>query len=133
MEPDRWHQDGEEMVDSSPLRHMAGQVHRDIESVPLIRPENAMNAQLAALDQVQSTAIDLGLKFGPKLLREPAPLVPVATLADSSVSISLRPWVSLDAFPTAADKINKAVLESFRAGGISIPFPQREVRLLGQS
>jgi len=68
MEPDRWHQDGEEMVDSSPLRHMAGQVHRDIESVPLIRPENAMNAQLAALDQVQSTAIDLGLKFGPKLL-----------------------------------------------------------------
>jgi small conductance mechanosensitive channel len=27
-----------------------------------------MNIQLAALQQVQSTAIDLGLKFGPRLL-----------------------------------------------------------------
>jgi small conductance mechanosensitive channel len=31
-------------------------------------PETIMNNQLAALDQVQSTAIDLGLKFGPKVL-----------------------------------------------------------------
>jgi len=29
--------------------------------------------------------------------------------------------------------ITQAVLETFRARGIHIPFPQREVRLLGQS
>lgn len=78
------------------------------------------------------TRIDALLAANPKVLRDPAPLVQVATLADSSVNISIRPWVSVEAFPTAAGDINKAVLESFRAGGISIPFPQREIRLLGQ-
>ncbi len=76
--------------------------------------------------------IDALLASNPKVLREPAPLVQVATLADSSVSIGIRPWVSVQDFPSAAGDINKAVLESFRAGGIAIPFPQREVRLLGQ-
>jgi small conductance mechanosensitive channel len=76
--------------------------------------------------------IDALLASNPKVLREPAPLVQVATLADSSVSIGIRPWVSVQDFPTAAGDINKAVLESFRASGITIPFPQREVHLLGQ-
>ncbi len=78
------------------------------------------------------TRIDALLTANPKVLRDPAPLVQVATLADSSVNIGIRPWVSVESFPTAAGDINKAVLESFRAGGISIPFPQREIRLLGQ-
>ncbi len=76
--------------------------------------------------------IDALLASNPKVLSEPAPLVQVATLADSSVSIGIRPWVSVQDFPSAVGDINKAVLESFRAGGIAIPFPQREVRLLGQ-
>ena len=76
--------------------------------------------------------IDALLAANPHVLRDPAPLVQVATLADSSISIGIRPWVSVDAFGTAAGEINKAVVESFRAGGIAIPFPQREVRLLGQ-
>lgn len=77
--------------------------------------------------------IDASLAANPNVLREPPPLVQVATLADSSVNITIRPWVSVEAFPTASSEINKAVLETFRANGIHIPFPQREVRLLGQA
>lgn len=88
-----------------------------------------------AYDTDLSTAlsrINALLAANPKVLSEPAPLVQVATLADSSVSIGIRPWVSVQDFPTAAGDINKAVLDSFRADGIVIPFPQREIRLLGQ-
>ncbi len=77
--------------------------------------------------------IDALLAANPKVLREPAPLVLITTLADSSVSIGIRPWVSVEAFPTAAGDIYKAVLESFLVDGIVIPFPQREVRLLKHS
>jgi len=31
----------------------------------------------------------------------------------------------------ALGRVNRAVLEAFRRGGVAIPFPQREVRLLG--
>lgn len=83
-----------------------------------------LNAALASIDAI--------LAANPAVLREPAPLVRVVTLADSSVNIAIQPWVAVGAFPTAPGEINQAVLETFRARGIHIPFPQREVRLLGQ-
>ena len=76
--------------------------------------------------------IEALLAANPEVLRDPAPLVQIATLADSSVNIGVRPWVSVEAYPTAAGGINKAILDSFREAGITIPFPQREVRLIGQ-
>lgn len=73
------------------------------------------------------------LAANPRVLQQPAPLIQVAALADSSINIAIRPWVSVEAFATVAGEINQAVLASFRAAGIVIPFPQREIRLLGQS
>jgi len=58
-------------------------------------------------------------------------MVRVLTLADSSVQIAVRPWTTVDDFYTASSEITQAVLETFRLRGIAIPFPQREVRLLG--
>jgi small conductance mechanosensitive channel len=72
------------------------------------------------------------LAANPQVLKQPAPLIQVAALGDSSINIAIRPWVSVEAFATVASEINRAVLASFREGGIVIPFPQREIRLLGQ-
>lgn len=114
-----------------PNRHIAGEILHNYGQVRQVHTsvgvayDSDLNRALAAIDAV--------LAAMPGTLREPAPLVQVAALADSSVNISVRPWVPLAAFPTAAGEINKAILESFRAQGIAIPFPQREVRLLGQA
>ena len=114
-----------------PNRHIAGEIlhnygqGRQVHTSVGVAYDSDLNRALAAIDAV--------LAAMPGTLREPAPLVQVAALADSSVNISVRPWVPLAAFPTAAGEINKAILESFRAQGIAIPFPQREVRLLGQA
>ena len=78
-------------------------------------------------------AIDAMLSANPRVLRDPAPQVQVATLADSSVHIAVRPWVAVPDYGPVGSELNRAILEGFRAGGIAIPFPQREVRLLGQA
>lgn len=70
------------------------------------------------------------LAQNPRVLKDPAPGVGVATLADSSVNLAIKPWAKVDDFGPASAEINKAIVESFRAGKIEIPFPQREVRML---
>lgn len=70
------------------------------------------------------------LARNPRILKEPAPAVGTSMLGDSSVVISIKPWVALADYGPAQAEINQAVLERFREAGISIPFPQREVRIL---
>jgi small conductance mechanosensitive channel len=68
----------------------------------------------------------------PRVLKEPEPVIGVAMLADSSVDIAVRPWVQVSDFRAAGAEINQALVLALRSNGISIPFPQREVRLLGE-
>lgn len=75
-------------------------------------------------------AVEEVLRSNPRVLQEPSPVVQVVTLADSSVNIGVRPWVSVPDYALAIGELNRSVLETFRQQGISIPFPQREVRLL---
>ena len=78
-------------------------------------------------------AIDELLAAHPKILQEPAPLIRVLALSDSSVNIAIRPWVAVADYHDASSDITRGVLETFRERGIHIPFPQREVRLLGNA
>jgi small conductance mechanosensitive channel len=77
------------------------------------------------------SVIDELLRANPRVLQEPAPVVGVKRLADSSVAIRVSPWVAVPDYIEAGGEINKAILETFRDKHIDIPFPQREVRMLG--
>lgn len=81
-----------------------------------------LNAAVGAVREV--------LQANPRLLKEPAPVVGVSRLADSSVRISIGPWVTVPDFVAATSEVNRAVLEVFRQRQIRIALPQREVRLL---
>ena len=83
------------------------------------------NLALALLHEV--------LGGNPRVVKEPAPVIQVVMLADSSVNIGVRPCVNVPDYPVATGEINKAIVETFRARDIVIPFPQREVRLLGDA
>ncbi|MGH7163298.1 MAG: mechanosensitive ion channel family protein, partial [Planctomycetota bacterium] len=65
----------------------------------------------------------------PRLLKDPAPVVAVVQLADSSVNLAVRPWVRTADYWDAAFALNEEVKLAFDAQGISIPFPQRDVHL----
>jgi small conductance mechanosensitive channel len=66
-----------------------------------------------------------------RVLPDPPPAIQVASLADSSIEIAVRPWVNVPDFGAARGELNRAIVESFRNKSIVIPFPQREVRVLG--
>jgi len=70
------------------------------------------------------------LRSNPRVLADPAPVIHVSVLADSSVDIAVRPWVAVPDYVVAQGEINKAIVEAFRGRNIVIPFPQREVRML---
>ena len=66
-----------------------------------------------------------------RVLRDPAPQVQIVALAESMVQIALKPWVAVTDYPVIIGELSLAVVETCRRRGISIPFPQREVRLIG--
>lgn len=59
------------------------------------------------------------------ILKDPAPEVYVAELADSSVNLSLRFWAKNDVFWAAHFHVMEEIKTRFDAAGIEIPFPQR--------
>lgn len=68
-----------------------------------------------------------------RVLPEPAPLIAVSELADSSVNLLVRPWVnSGDYWPFFWDTTEK-VKRRFDEEGIVIPFPQRDVHMHNQA
>ena len=68
-----------------------------------------------------------------RVLGDPAPLIQVVTLADFAVRIAMKPWVAVADFNAVVGELNVAVARELHRRGISIPLPQREVRLVGKA
>jgi small conductance mechanosensitive channel len=67
----------------------------------------------------------------PRVLADPTPVIQVITLADSAVQIAIKPWVAVADYGSVAGELNLSLVEQLRQRGIGIPYPQREVRLIG--
>lgn len=65
----------------------------------------------------------------PLTLDNPAPVIRLNELADSSVNFICRPWVKSEDYWSVYWDITRAVKEQFDANGISIPFPQQDVHI----
>jgi small conductance mechanosensitive channel len=73
------------------------------------------------------------VRANPRVLADPAPVIQVVSLADSAVQIAVRPWVSVTDYGMVAGELNVSLLAELRRRGVGIPYPQREVRLIGGS
>ena len=62
-----------------------------------------------------------------RILKEPACLIGVAELGDSSVNFTVRPWVAASDNLAVRLAFTEAVKLRFDAEGISIPYPQMDV------
>lgn len=67
----------------------------------------------------------------PRVLAEPEPAVRLMEFADSGITLELRVWLSdpEQGIGNVRSDINLAIWRSFKAAGITIPFPQRDVHL----
>jgi len=62
-----------------------------------------------------------------RILKDPAPVVAVAELADSSVNFNVRPWCATGEYWNVYFDTHEKVKLAFDAEGISIPYPQMDV------
>ena len=83
------------------------------------------------IDKAQSALMEL-LTGDARVLEEPAPQVMVTALADSSVNLNLRCWTKTDDYWGLRFDLNKLAKERVEAAGCTIPFPQRDVHLIGR-
>lgn len=66
-----------------------------------------------------------------RILKDPAPVVAVLALADSSVNLVVRPWVKSSDYWGVYFDVTEKVKAALESAGITIPFPQRDVHLIG--
>ena len=84
------------------------------------------------MDRVFALLLDIARRQ-PRVLADPAPGCFITALGDNGIEVELGLWIADPDQGQAALRgaILKEALETFRAQGIEIPFPQREVRLAG--
>ena len=64
-----------------------------------------------------------------RVLQDPAADVLVSGLAESSVQLTLRAWVSTPDVLAAKSELLEAIHREIRARGLSIPYPQRDLHV----
>ncbi|MBT4520172.1 MAG: mechanosensitive ion channel [Halieaceae bacterium] len=80
------------------------------------------------IDKVRSV-IEGILEAEERILDDPAPLVAVSELADSSVNFIIRPWVNSGDYWAVRRDLTEQIKKRFDAEGLTIPYPQRDVHV----
>lgn len=84
------------------------------------------------LDKVRKTVQEL-VDADDRILKDPACLIAVAELAESSVNFAIRPWVKTNDYWAVKFELTEAIKKRFDRDNISFPFPQQDVHLYNQN
>ena len=109
-----------------PNRKIIGEILHNYGSIRL----GAMTVGVAYDSDIQRvfSTIREVLESNPRVMKDPAPGIGIASLSETAINISISPWVTLQDFGAAQEEIYKALVEKFREKRIEIPFPRRDVR-----
>lgn len=85
--------------------------------------------------EVRKVAIEAAKNVARVLTHPTPPVCHIVGFGDSSVDYVLRFWITdpSDGLTNIRGNVFLALWDAFKANGISIPFPQREVRVLGDA
>ena len=67
------------------------------------------------------------------ILTDPAPTIMVLELGESCIDIAVRPWVKTGDYWAVRADLLQTIKETFDKQGISIPYPQRDIHMIGQA
>ena len=68
-----------------------------------------------------------------RILKDPAPMIGLVELGDSSVNFTVRSWVKTEDYWNVFFDTQEKIKKRFDAEGISIPFPQQDVHIISES
>ncbi|HUL46033.1 MAG TPA: mechanosensitive ion channel domain-containing protein [Steroidobacteraceae bacterium] len=71
----------------------------------------------------------------PRILRDPPPVSRLISFGESGLRLEVRFWIAdpVNGVNNVRSDVNRAIWRIFRAHGVTIPFPQREVRMRDRS
>lgn len=81
------------------------------------------------LNLAKQTILEV-LENHPGVLKDPAPVVAVSELADSSVNFVVRPWCKTEDYWKVHFDCTQQIKEALDAKGLSIPYPQQDVHVV---
>lgn len=84
------------------------------------------------LDKARATIKDV-VAADSRVLQEPACVIAVNELADSSVNFYVRPWVKTPDYWATRWELTEAIKKRFDKEGISIPYPQRDLHIIKEA
>jgi small conductance mechanosensitive channel len=123
------HPDGSRVV--IPNRKIVGEIYhnfgttRELNLSLGVAYDTDFDRAVAAIDQV--------LRANARVLQEPAPVVQAIRLADSYVEMAVRCSVSVADYIPARGELTRAIVEACRERGVVIPFPRRDVHVIGDA
>jgi small-conductance mechanosensitive channel len=97
----------------------------------------AMSVQISYESDLELAMQILGevAKRHPRVLPEPVPAVLIKAFADNGIDLELAAWVEdpEQGKTNLRSEIYYGIWQEFKARGVVIPYPQREVRLVGDA
>lgn len=123
------HPDGSRVV--IPNRKVVGEIYhnfgttRELNVSVGVAYDTDFDRAVAAIEQVLSS--------NARVLQKPAPVVQAIRLADSYVEMSVKCCVSVADYIPARGEITRAIVEVCRERGVVIPFPRRDVHVIGDA
>lgn len=122
-------EEGEEI--SIPNKHIVGEILHNSYEYMLVEttigisygddPEHAIATLRTALASVELVAQDPSAKIG------------VDAFGDSSINLGIRFWVPTQQYFEVKYKANLSMYQALKQANITIPFPQREVKVLSET
>lgn len=114
-----------------PNKHIVGEViHNSFENLIVdasIGISYASNTD-KAIDLIKNI-----LNSNEAVAEKPAPQVGIRNFADSAIEIGYRYWVPTKSYYRILYQVNREIFKAFQKENIIIPFPQRDVHLIGDS
>lgn len=106
---------------SSTITNFSARDTRRVDMVFGVSYDDDIRVVKAELEQI--------LKEDERVMAEPAPVVEVSALADSSVNFIVRPWVKSSDYWQVLWDTHAKVKIRFDEKGISIPYPQMDIHM----
>jgi small conductance mechanosensitive channel len=112
-----------------PNNSIWGNVIKNITGKPIRRVDLVFGISYSDdIDKARSILEEI-ISSHEKTLDDPAPMVRMHEMADSSVNFIARPWAKTADYWDVYWDVQRTVKQRFDAEGITIPFPQRDVHV----
>ena len=111
-----------------PNKHVVGEILQNSKKFRIV--DQNVGISYSADPKRASDVIRRAVESFADVSQTPRPQIGIREFGDSSINIGMRYWIPTERYYQVLFEINLAVFNALKQAGITVPFPQREVRVL---